>query len=231
LETAVAMSQLEKSIWVVIPGYNEETYLSTVLKKVQKYTDNIIVVDDGSKDSTGKVARKYTPHVLIHGINLGKGAALKTGCEYAFSTLDATAVIIMDSDDQHNPKQLPEFNAKLATGSPIVFGARRIDSKMPLLKRIMNRLASYTILLFFGGTFIPDIPSGYKAFSKQAYRQIRWNSMGYQVEMEIACRVAKFRIPFSVIDIDTIYHDHDKGMTILNTLDFLQNIVMWRLTL
>lgn len=214
-----------------MPGFNEAKYVRGVLKKVKKYTQNIIFVDDGSTDATTQEARTEVTHVLTHKINLGKGAALKTGCDYAFEELGAEVVILMDSDDQHNPAELPQFlHAMEETKSEVVFGARKVDVKMPFFKRIFNMLASYAVNVLFGGQLIPDIPSGYKAFTRKAYTKIRWNSLGYQVEMEIACRVTKHAIPFTSITIDTIYHDHDKGMTILNALDLFHSILWWRIT-
>jgi glycosyltransferase involved in cell wall biosynthesis len=59
----------KNNVWIIIPGLNEEKYIATVLKKVQNYTKNIIVVDDGSTDKMPDIARKYTDHVLSHSVN------------------------------------------------------------------------------------------------------------------------------------------------------------------
>lgn len=215
-----------------MPGLNEEKYVGSVLQKVSAYTPNIIFIDDGSSDATFSEAKKSISHVLRHRVNMGKGAALKTGCDYAFDELGANTVIMMDSDDQHNPAELQSFVKAFASSeAEIVFGTRRLSGDMPGFKRFFNQLASHLVQVLFQSPFIPDIPSGYKALNKKAYKKLRWNALGYQVEMEIACRVSKYRIPFTTITIDTIYHDHDKGMTILNTLDFLHNILWWRITL
>jgi glycosyltransferase involved in cell wall biosynthesis len=222
-------SALKKDIWIVIPGMNEEKYIATVLKKVKLQTNNIIFVDDGSKDNTLNIAKKYTKHALSHSINLGKGAALKTGCEYAFKKLNAQAVIFMDSDDQHDPTELPLFFKELQTNS-VVFGVRAFDDKMPLYKIMGNRVASVLIYFMFG-SYIPDIPSGFKALSKSAYKELAWNSSGYAVEMEIAARTAKYKKKYSVIQIKTIYHDFERGMTILDTLRMIGKILSWRISL
>lgn len=219
----------KKNIWIVIPGLNEEKYIATVLSKVKKQTDNIIVVDDGSADNMSHIARRYTPHVLSHSINLGKGAALKTGCEYAFYTVGADAVIFMDSDDQHDPEELIFFHEALET-SDVVFGVRSFDEKMPLIRIMMNRLASAVIFFLFG-SYIPDIPSGYKAISKKAFKKLKWNSTDYAVEMEIAARTAKYKVPYSTIQIKTIYHDFERGMTILDTIRMITKILSWRISL
>ncbi len=220
----------KKNIWVLIPGLNEEKYLDIVLKKVLKYSKNIIFIDDGSTDKSAQIAKKYTPHVLSHSINLGKGAALKTGCEYAFTKQKGDAVIFMDSDDQHDPSQLDEFIQKLEAGTEVVFGVRSFDEHMPLIRIILNRLASLTIFGLFG-SYIPDIPSGFKALSKNAYSKIAWESADYAVEIEIAAKVAKFSLPYEIVSIKTIYHDFDRGMTILDTLHMIARIMSWRFSL
>lgn len=220
---------MKNKTWIIIPGLNEEKYIATVLKKVLKQTKNIIVVDDGSSDKMPKIAAKYTDHVLSHSINLGKGAALKTGCEYAFKTLGAEAVIFLDSDDQHNPEELPEFYKALKE-SNVVFGIRAFDDKMPLIRIMLNRLASFVIFILFD-SYIPDIPSGYKAFTKKAYAKLAWDSTDYAVEMEIAARTAKYNLGFTTVPIKTIYHDLDRGMTILDTIRMITKILSWRITL
>lgn len=223
-------SKLSKSnIWIIIPGMNEEKYVGTVLNKVQKQTNNIIFIDDGSKDKTAVIAKKHTSHVLSHSINLGKGAALKTGCEYAFKTLKAEAVIFLDSDDQHDPEELPLFFEALQNNS-VVFGVRSFDDKMPLIRIIGNRIASVLIYFLFG-SYIPDIPSGFKAMTANAYKELAWNSSDYAVEMEIAARTAKYKKKFAVVQITTIYHDLERGMTILDTLRMISKILSWRISL
>lgn len=218
------------NIFVVIPGYNEEKYLGNVLKKVSKATKNIVYIDDGSRDSSAKIARKYTTHVLVHPINLGKGSAMKTGCEYAFDKLDADAIVFLDSDDQHDASELPKFFHELEKNNPVVFGVRKFSGDMPLLRFLGNKMASVFVNILFG-QYIPDIPSGYKGFRKEVYAKLNWFSRGYDVETEIAARVARHKIPFSVINIETIYHDTDKGMTLLDALRILTRLLEWRLQL
>lgn len=217
-------------IFVVIPGHNEEEYLAVVLKKVKAITKNIIYVDDGSRDSSVKIAHRYIDHVLVHESNLGKGAALTTGCEYAFSTLEADAVIFMDSDDQHDPLEIPHFVNKLQGGAELVFGVRREGPYMPALRFFGNKLASVLLNLLFG-SYIPDIPSGYKALSKKAYRKVKWHSSGYEVEAEIAARTAKQKLSFAVVEINPIYHDADKGFTLLDAIRIAFRLIQWKFEL
>lgn len=215
------------NIYVVIPGFNEGKYLKKVLTGVGKFTKKIIFVDDGSKDNSVRVAQKFTPHVLTHVTNLGKGAALLTGCEYAFGKLKADAVVFMDSDDQHDASHLPEFFLGLKEYD-IVLGVRVMGANMPLTRFLGNKLVSVLLNLLFGG-YIADIPSGYKGITKNAFEQVRWFSSGYEVETEIAVKMAKAKIPHKEIEIKSIYHDTDKGMTLLDGLHIAMSLVQWRL--
>jgi glycosyltransferase involved in cell wall biosynthesis len=220
----------KSDIWLIVPVFNEAKYLDKVLTKIAKITPNYIVVDDGSKDDSVKIAKQHTKEVLVHKLNLGKGGALKTGSDYAFKYKDAQAVIFIDSDDQHDPEELKLFYDKFSQGSAVVFGERKMDSKMPLIRIIGNRFASVLVYFFFG-SYVPDIPSGFKAMSREAYQKIRWQETGYGVELEIAARVAKYQIPFSVVPISTIYHDLDRGMTLLDAFKICFKLLNLKLTI
>lgn len=220
----------QQSIWVIMPAYNEEKYIEVVLKKALNYTDNLIFVDDGSTDKTFELAKKTAPHSLHHRVNLGKGAALKTGCDYAFGHLNAQAVIFMDSDDQHDPKELKLFIDALKDGHQLVFGVRPFAKNMPWYKVMANKFASYAVKALFGA-WIPDIPSGYKAVTKEAYRKLDLKNPHYGVELEIAVKTAKYKLDFAEVPISTIYHDYDRGMTVIDALRILKDLIAWRITL
>lgn len=214
--------------WIVIPGYNEEKYLASVLKKVTKKTTNIIYVDDGSRDSSLEIAKKFPIHVLRHAINLGKGGALTTGCDYAFEEMKAEAVILMDGDDQHDPEEILLFKKRLEEGSELVLGARSLFSSMPLIRKIGNAFTSAVMLLLFF-RYIPDILSGYKAFTKETYKKIKWEANDYSVELEISANIAKKKLDFSLVSIETIYHDMDRGMNALDAIKIVGKILSLRL--
>lgn len=216
-----------QGVWIVLPAYNEESYLATVLKELTKHSKKIIVVDDGSTDKTPAIAKKYTKHVLSHKVNLGKGASLKTASEYAFNNKKAKAVLFMDADDQHKVSEMKRFFAAYKNGAKIVLGVRQEAKKIPVIKRIANNLLSILVFVLFG-QYIPDIPSGYKLLSKNMYEKLSWTSQQYEVEAEIAARLAKYKLPFVTVCISTIYHDKNKGMTFLDAFKLLGPIINWR---
>lgn len=215
--------------WVIIPAYNESKYIGRVLKKIKSYTNNIVIIDDGSVDDTANIAARYTEHVLVHSLNLGKGAALKTGCEYAFDQKGAQAIIMLDGDDQHDPTELQVFNNELNKGEKLLLGTRSLW-EMPFFRSWGSRSMSALVAVLFGA-YVPDILSGYKAFTKDVYKKIIWQNRGYGVEMEIAARIAQHKVPLKSIPIRTIYHDFERGMTVLDTIEALFQIVMLRFNL
>jgi glycosyltransferase involved in cell wall biosynthesis len=212
-------------VFIVIPAHNEEKRIGPVLAVIKKLRFTSIVVDDGSKDKTLETAKKYTPFALHHGINLGKGAALKTGCEAAFS-LGADTVIIMDSDGQHKPQDLPKFINALKKYS-VVLG-RRDFSGIPLVRLIGNRVISLAIELLFGIKAF-DILCGFKAFTKEAYRKIKWDSLGYSVETEIVAMTGKHHLTNCEVPVATVYYDKFKGLTIQEGIGILLDIFKFRL--
>lgn len=213
-------------IVIIVPAYNESRFIGNFLEKLLLFTKQVIVVDDGSSDKTCEIARAKGVACLQHMVNLGKGAALKTGCDYAFKKLGADAVIIMDGDDQHVVEDIKLFEKELKRGGQVVLGVRQMDAKMPLMRILGNKSMSILINLLFGH-YIADIPSGFKGFTKQAYKQLLWHSSGYEVETEIAVRIAKSKLAYVEVPISTVYHDKDYGFNLLDAGKILLKLPYW----
>ena len=216
-----------RKIFVVIPAYNEEKRIGGVIKKTKIYTKNIIVVDDGSRDNTYEVAEKLKVVVVRHPVNLGKGAALKTGCEIAVRK-GADIIILIDSDGQHNPHQIPKFIKNL-DGNDIVFGCRELSKEMPFTMRFGNWFIRLTTHLLFG-IKLKDTQCGFRAFTRQAYQKIKWESCDYAVESEMIANAGKKNLKLRQIPIETIYADNYKGTTVLDGLKIVSNMLWWRVT-
>lgn len=216
------------NIFLVIPAFNERERLPAVLKKTASFfpKEKIVVVDDGSHHPiTTKNAL-----VIRHQLNLGKGAAMKTGAEYAFRQ-KADAVIFMDADGQHDPRELPRFVSELERGFDVVFGSRRPGLTVPLTRLLGNKFASIYINLLFG-IYVSDILSGYRALTKKAYRLLSWESGRYGVETEMVARLGKnqHQLKWAEFPIETIYIDKYKGVTIIDAIKVLINTLWWKLS-
>jgi len=213
--------------YIVIAAYNEEKKISNVIKDIKKQGyNNVVVVDDGSKDKTYKIAKKENIIVLKHIINLGKGAAIKTGCDYAIKK-GAKILILIDADGQHEPKEIPRF-IKALQNVDIVFGYRKFNKNMPKILKIGNLgLNLFTKLLF--KINLRDTQSGYKAIKTKIYKKIKWTSNNYSMETEIIAKVGENKLRYSQIPIKTIYLDKSKGTTIRDGIKILKNMIKWKI--
>jgi|SRR3989344_6941699 len=215
-------------IVAVIPAYNEEKYIGGVISKTKKYVDEVIVIDDCSKDNTFNEAKNMGVIVLKHIVNLGKGATLKTGCEAALK-LNATHIVVLDADGQHDPSEISDL-IKTLNCSDIVFGVRKFNENMPLVAKIGNKGLSFITKILFGIS-ISDTQSGFRAFTAEAYKKIRWNSTAYSVETEMIARAGKNKLSYKEVNIKTIYNDKYKGTTFIDGFKIFLNMVIWRLTI
>jgi glycosyltransferase involved in cell wall biosynthesis len=219
-------------IFIVIPLFNEKKNINSVLKDIDKYKLPVVVVDDGSIDgSETKVKELRIKNLVLleHKINLGKGAAMKTGAEYAFKE-GAGAVIFMDSDGQHKASDLPRFIDALKSGKyDIVLGSRNLSMGVPLVRYLGNKVASVVMALLFN-IYISDVICGFRAITKTGYIKIKWDSDRYGVETEMVVRIGKEKLRFCEVPVETVYHDSVKGVTLLDAFGILGEVVKWRFT-
>lgn len=220
-------------IAIIIPVFNESERINKTIKDILVNSKRqIIVVNDGSTDDTlMKVKSKFggcrQVEIVSHEINLGKGAAMKTGAEKAWE-MGMEAIIFMDGDGQHNPKYLADFTRYL-NQSDLVFGYRSLNKNMPLIRKLLNRIASLIFKAFFN-IRRKDLLCGFFGIKKNVYKIIEWNSAGYEVEMEIATRVGKNKINFKEVKIKTVYVKkvgYTKGMNIWEAMKISRFIPLW----
>jgi len=212
--------------FVVIPAHNEENNVVEVINKVKSYVNNIIVVDDGSTDNTYDKAKENGITVLRHEVNLGKGAALKTGCDFALKQ-GAEKIVVIDADGQHNPKEIPKFLEAL-NDYEIVFSHRTKSKAMPFILKFGNDFINkFSSFLF--GVNIKDNQCGYRAFTNEAYKKIRWSASDYYMETEMIINAGKYKLRYTEIPIETIYADKYKGTTVLDGVKIVLKMLTWRL--
>lgn len=222
---------MAKKIAAIMPAWNEEKHISEVIKRVKavaiknKLELDLIVVDDGSTDNTSKESKKAkADFVLKHIINLGKGNAARTGCDFAYKE-KYTTIILMDSDGQHEPEDIPRFLEALKN-TDIVYGYRTSEGKSPMLMNIGNWGLTFLTKIMFGSK-IRDTQSGYRAFRKKIYKQIRWESKQYGMETEMIVNAKGLK--YKEIPIKTIYLDNYKGTTPVHGIKILIQMIKWKL--
>jgi len=213
-------------IFVVIPVYNEERNIGKVVDEVKKYINNIVVVDDGSKDNTVKILKNKEIILVRYLVNIGKGSALKTGFDVGFKK-GFKVGIMFDGDGQHWAGDLPSFIKKIGKGKKIVLGYRVFNGKTPFVRKFVNNLATLFVSVLYK-VKIRDLTCGFRSISKDVFKKIEWRSDAYGVETEMVCRIAKNKLGFSQLPVQTIYKDNYKGVTILDALKVFFEAVYWR---
>ncbi|PIN81806.1 hypothetical protein COV13_00240 [Candidatus Woesearchaeota archaeon CG10_big_fil_rev_8_21_14_0_10_32_9] len=212
---------------IIIPGLNEEKHISSVIAKVKKEGfENIIFVDDGSTDKSSLLAEKAGATVLKHVVNLGKGAAVKTGCDYCCE-LGADVLVLLDADGQHKPEEIKKLISKLK-GKDIVFGYRPLNKNMPPIMRFGNWYIN-TASSLINGINLRDTQSGFRCFTASAYKKIRWTSNDYSMESEMISNVAKHKLKYAEVPITTIYNDNFKGTTVMDGVKIFLNIIKFKM--
>ena len=217
---------MKSGVFAVIPAHNEEKHIGDVVRQAKKYVDNAVVVDDGSRDGTVEEAKKSGAIVLKHLVNLGKGAALKTGCDYAIKN-KADIIVAIDADAQHNPKEIPKFIGAVKMHD-VAIGYRKLNMSMPFILRFGNWFINKTIRFLYG-VKIKDSQCGYRAFTSEAYGKLRWKASDYSMESEMIAKIGKHRLSYAEVPIETIYSDKYKGTTILDGINIVFNLLLWRL--
>ena len=163
----------DKPLAVIVPAYNESENLPATLSRMprsQVPNMRIIVVDDGSTDGSGSIARRHGADIVVsHPVNLGLGAALRTGLGAA-REMDARAAVYVDADGEYPPEQIPELLAPIESGeADYVLGSRYLGTRerQPLLRMIANRVFT-ALLCLASGRHITDGQTGFRAFSRRA---------------------------------------------------------------
>ena len=200
------MPEKNNKFLALLPAYNEEAHLGQVLEAVKRQTSDVLVVDDGSKDRTAAIAREAGVELLSRGYNCGKGQSLKDGYSWALER-GYDAVIMLDSDGQHDPGCIGDFIRKFQeTHAPLIIGARNYG-EIPLRRRVPNMIGK-TLFSAAVGQNIPDNQSGYRMLNRALMeRMLESSESGYhfEVEMIAICIAEGWNIEW--VRIPTIYND------------------------
>ena len=168
--------------------YNEEETIGTVVTMALKHVDAIICIDDGSSDSSARIAEACGAIVIRHRVNRGYGGALKSLFEKA-KEMQADALVVLDSDGQHDASDIPKLLVPIVSGeSDFVIGSRFIDggggTDMPAYRRLGIKVITAASNMS-RDISIKDTQSGFRAFSKRAIEMLRFDSEGMELSLEM----------------------------------------------
>lgn len=222
---------------IIIPAYNEEEVLGGVirnikseLQSVKSLNADVIVVNDGSSDNTKTVAEKSTT-TISHMVNMGSGAATRTGLEYAKRNNYDYAVTI-DADGQHLASDLTKVINKLINEDyDLVIGSRLLSVEgMPTHRVFGNKLLNLVTGIIFG-VRVTDSQSGLKGFSRKAIEKIDIRSNGFEFCSEIVWRAKQANLKIIEVPIKAVYTDYSlaKGQSNINALRIIKNLIMQKI--
>jgi glycosyltransferase involved in cell wall biosynthesis len=192
---------------VLIPALNAQRTLPAVVVESRKQLEPVIVIDDGSSDGTGAVARAVGATVLRHDVNRGKGAALKTGFAWAMQN-GFDGVITLDADGQHLPSEIPKFlAARGETEADLIIGGRaHLFEHMLPRRRNANRFSAWCIAKCSGAE-ITDSQSGFRFYSSHLLRTMKLHTNGFDMESEVIVLAGKRGLKIATIDIELGFVD------------------------
>ncbi len=215
--------------WIVVPAFNEAAVIGEVVADLRSVFDHVVCVDDGSKDGTGEIALRAGAHLLRHPINLGQGAAIQTGVEYARRQPGAAVFATFDADGQHRIKDVAAMIDRLAAGDlDVVIGTRfgpdeaSLASRPPLLKRIVLRTAAR--LSPRGRRLgLTDTNNGLRVFNKKVADglDITMNGMSHANEFVMLIAENDWRVAEEPIEVLYTEYSKSKGQPLLNGVNII----------
>lgn len=182
----------------VIPAHDEEEAVALVVTKTKAHVDAVLIVDDGSTDSTAEEARKAGAEVLSLKPNRGKGGALRAGLARA-TEMGAEIIITLDADGEHDPEELPQF-LKAIENADVVLGSREVYRSG--IRKVLNNVALFWFQLF--DPSIKDTICGYRAFRTEVLPQLVTDAAGFAYEQEVLLLALAAGLRVVSIDIRTI---------------------------
>jgi len=233
------ISQMERpfrnsDVFVVIPAYNEHKILGQTVADVANYGYSIVVVDDGSPlPELDCLAGSTSSNIwyVRHVSNLGAGAAVQTGTEFALQQ-GAEIIVHFDADGQHIPSLIADLTSPIRRGEcEIVLGSRFLDSAdralVPARKRILLKLGVFVSWLFTG-VWLSDTHNGFRAFSRTAAQRIRMAENGYAHCTELLGLIRQSKLPYIELPTTIRYTNYSmaKGQSIFNSVNIVLDLVL-----
>ncbi len=215
-------------VFILIPVYNEESKIKDVVSSLQPHFKNIIVVNDGSDDSTKDILDTLDVILINHFLNLGQGAAISSGLSFIKNIDRAKAVVTFDADGQHSVEDALNFaNEIISCEEDIIFGSRFIENQknIPFFKRFVLRFVTI-VSNAITNMKLTDSHNGLKAFKTRCLDRITIDIDGFAFESEITNLVSKSNLSYKEMPTNTIYSEYSmkKGQKLRNGLIILEDL-------
>lgn len=216
--------------WLVVPLYNEGPVITEVIKNARESFRNVVCVDDGSSDGSADLAEAAGATVLRHAFNLGQGAALQTGIEFAASQPGMNYLVTFDADGQHQVSDaMAMVDQARDEDVAIIFGTRFLGDSSPVgwsKKAVLKTAAAVT--RFKTGLELTDAHNGLRLLRKDAAEKIQLQQNRMAHASEIVHQLAQTGLPWveRPVTIDYTEYSKAKGQSLLNSVNILVDLVM-----
>lgn len=217
------------TVWVIIPLYNEATVIGRVVTELLEAFTHVVCIDDGSSDDSAAIAKAAGATIVRHPINLGQGAALQTGFEYAVER-GAEYVITFDADGQHRVVDALAMLAKAQQeDTAIIFGSRFLDDRTDpgFLKKLVLKTA-VGVTNVATRMKLTDAHNGLRVIRRDAFSRIRLKQDRMAHGTEIVVQLGRTGLPYAEYPVEVLYTDYSKakGQSLLNSINILIDLVI-----
>ncbi len=218
-----------RTIVAIIPAFNEEKSIAKVLLTTEKFVDRIVVVDDGSKNLTGDIAKRLGFETLRHESNEGKGAALRTGIEYAQKKLKFDILVTLDSDLQHDPSEIPRLiEPIIEDAADVVIGVRPMEPGIMPRERIVGNKLLDAMSNQQDGKKHRDTQSGFRAYAESALSKVQFLENGMAIESQTFMDAVSAGLRIVEVPISTTYEGITPKRSRLNHLSQIVDYLLTR---
>lgn len=193
-------------ITAIIPAYNEQISIGSVVLAARNYVDRVLVIDDGSTDRTSEIAELAGAEIIHHEKNMGKGEALKTGFHAAE---DSDILVTIDGDGQHKTSEIPNIIQPIIDGeADIVNGSRYLkagEKNTPSYRRVGQNVLDIATN-FNAHSRVTDSQSGFRAFAKHTFPVFDFHESGFGIESEMLIEASNANLKIKEVEISVSYN-------------------------
>lgn len=212
---------MTRRVAAAMPAFQVEAFVADVVRRTLAVLPDLLVIDDGSSDHTGDVARSAGAEVITRPHNQGKGAALRVAFREIFRR-GYEAVVTLDADGQHLPEEIPKLLRRWEAGGDLVLGTREhLYSQMGRLRRTSNRASSRAISIV-AGTRLKDVQTGFRLYTRALIAATGFPEPRFEAETAVVVRAVRRGFPIITVPVDLGYADGIKTSHYRPILDSLR---------
>ncbi len=221
---------MQGKVAVIIPVYNEGTVVAKTVRAVLKSYPTVICINDGSSDNSAAEIAKTGAILIEHPINLGQGAALQTGIEFALQFPQIQYFVTLDSDGQHDIKDVKAMLHKLQVENlDVVLGSRFLGRtiNIPMGKKILLRVA-VRFTNIFSSIHLTDTHNGLRVFNRRFAEQLHITMPGMAHASEILDRIGHGHWRYAEVPVTVSYDNYTKhkGQSMLNSVNIITDLLL-----